>query len=137
MKRYYIALAILALLMVAAAFGMMAIARPHFHFFMPVLAVYFAIVTGVQHYVVVKSMKKSPRQFVQFFLGSTVAALLLHMAVLFSLVFFRYLHHPHVAKVFILTFAIGFAVTLVFETVSLLLHVNREKKLHKAAETNK
>jgi hypothetical protein len=131
MKRYYIALALVTLLLLAAAFSVLLFSRPDFHLIMPILAFYFAVVTGLQHYVVVRSMRKSPRQFVQYFLGSTVVVLLLHMTVLFSMVFFRYLHHPHVAKVFILTFGIGFAVMLVFETTALLMHVKREKKLLK------
>ena len=136
MKRYYIALAIITLFLVAVAFSMLLFVRSEFHLFMPLMAFYFAIVTGLQHFVVVKSMKKSPRQFVQFFLGSTVVALLLHMAVLFSVVFFRYHHQPHVAKVFILAFLVGFTTMLVFETVALVIYVNREKKNHKIKETN-
>ena len=133
MKRYYIALAIVTLLLIAAAFSVLLIARHEFHLFMPLLAFYFAVITGIQHFVVVKSMTKSPQRFVQFFLGSTVVALFVHMIVLFSVVFFRYFHAPHAAKVFILSFGIGFAIMLVFETVALLVHVNREKK--KAKQT--
>ena len=131
MKRYYIALAIVTLLLVAAAFSVLLFAQPEFHLFMPLLAFYFAIITGLQHFVVVKSMKKSPQRFVQFFLGSTVVALFIHMIVLFSIVFFRYFHAPHAAKVFILSFGIGFAAMLVFETVALLVHIKREKNKEK------
>lgn len=128
MKRYYIALTIVTLLLIAAAFSVLLFARTDFHLFMPLLAFYFAAITGLQHFVVVKSMKKSPRQFVQYFLGSTVVVLFIHMIVLFSIVFFRYNQLPHVAKVFIIAFGLGFAIMLVFETVALLIHVNREKK---------
>lgn len=128
MKRYYIALAIVTLLLVATAFSVLLFSRSDFHLVMPILAFYFAIITGIQHFVVVKSMNKSPRQFVQYFLGATVAVLFIHMIVLFSIVFFRYNQLPHVAKVFIIAFGLGFAIMLVFETVALLIHVNREKK---------
>ena len=79
MKRYYIALSILTLLLLAASIAVRLFDAPQFHLFMPLLAVYFGVVAGVQHFVVVKSMKKSPRQFVQYFMGATVATLLLHL----------------------------------------------------------
>ncbi len=129
MKRYYIALAIVTLLLVAAAFSVLLFSRSDFHLVMPILAFYFAIITGIQHFVVVKSMNKSPRQFVQYFLGATVAVLFIHLVVLASYLF----THTDQAKSFTLAFCIGFATMLVFETVALLIHVNREKK--KAKQT--
>ncbi len=129
MKRYYIALAIVTLLLVAAAFSVLLFSRSDFYLVMPILAFYFAIITGIQHFVVVKSMNKSPRQFVQYFLGATVAVLFIHLVVLASYLF----THTDQAKSFTLAFCIGFATMLVFETVALLIHVNREKK--KAKQT--
>jgi len=123
MIRYYITLAIVTLVLIAAAFSVLLFSRPNFHLVMPLLALYFAIITGIQHYVVVKSMKKSPRQFVQYFLGATVAVLFLHLVVLASYLF----THVEQAKSFTLAFSIGFATMLVFETVAMVLYVKRAK----------
>lgn len=127
MKRYYIALSIVTLVLLAAAFSVLIFSRPDFHVIMPILAIYFAVVTGLQHYVVVKSMKKSPRQFVQFFLGATVAVLFIHLVVLASYLF----THVAQAKVFTLAFCIGFATMLIFETIALVLFVKRCKNTEK------
>lgn len=135
MKRYYSALAIITLLLIAAAFSVLLFSRPHFHIILPLLAFYFAIVTGIQHFIVVKSMKKSPRQFVQYFLSATVISLFLHLIVLFAYLF----THSNKAEAmpFLYAFLIGFFTMLVFETVSLILFVNREKKKQDGNETGK
>ena len=127
MKRYYIALSTVTLLLVAAAFSVLLFSRAHFHLFMPLMAFYFALITRIQHLVVVNSMKKSPREFVQYFLGATVVTLFIHLIVLFVYLFFS---HPtkETGITFTISFAIGFAVMLVFETVALLAHVKREKE---------
>ena len=127
MKRYYTALAIVTLVLVAAAFSVLLFSRPNFYLIMPILAVYFAIVTGIQHFVIVKSMKKSPREFVQYFLGATVVTLFIHLVVLASYLF----THTNQAKVFTISFCIGFATMLIFETVALILFVRRQKKEEK------
>ena len=124
MKKYYIALAIVTAMLLEVALGVLAFAKEQFHLIMALLPFYFALITGVQHWVVVKSMKKSPRQFVQYFLGATVAVLFIHLVVLASYLF----THTDQAKSFTLAFCIGFATMLVFETVALVLFVNREKK---------
>lgn len=124
MKRYYIALSIVTLVLGAVALAVLAFNPEQFHLIMVLLPFYFAIITGVQHFVVVKAMKKSPRQFVQYFLGATVAVLFIHLVVLASYLF----THTDQAKSFTLAFCIGFAAMLVFETVALILFVNREKK---------
>ena len=124
MRRYYIALVAFALVLTLAAFAVQWLAPACFLTVMPLLALYFAVVLGVQHYIVLKSMKKSPRQFVQFFLGSTVAVLFIHLVVLASYLF----THTDQAKSFTLAFCIGFASMLVFETVALILFVKRQRK---------
>ena len=124
MKRYYIALAILMIVMLAASVVVKMTTASFFHLFMPLLAVYFAVVAGVQHYIVVKSMQKSPRQFVQYFMGATVATLLLHLVVFAAYLF----THPQQANVFAITFSIGFAAMLIFETVALVIFINRQRK---------
>ena len=127
MKRYYIALVVVALVLALASFVVMWTAPERFLTAMPLLALYFAAVTGVQHWLVVKSMYQSPRRFVQFFLATTVGTLFLHLVVFAAYLF----THTQQAKLFAIAFCIGFAVMLVFETVSLVLLINREKKNRK------
>ena len=124
MKRYYIALSIVTAMLLGVALGVLAFAKEQFHLIMALLPFYFALITGVQHWVVVNSMKKSPRQFVQYFLGATVAVLFIHLVVLASYLF----THTDQAKSFTLAFCIGFATMLVFETVALILFVKRQRK---------
>ncbi len=119
MRRYYaLLLALTAVCCLLAAF-----ASP-----LPVagcwLAAYFCLVTGVQHWIVVRSMEKSPRRFVQVFLAVTVATLFLHLAVLA----FYLLSHIDQARPFSILFMVGFAAYLVFETASLVIHIRREKQ---------
>lgn len=124
MRRYYVSLIAVALLLVLVSFVVMWVAPARFLTVMPLLALYFAAVTGIQHYFVVKSMYKSPKRFVQLFLAFTVATLFLHMVVFAAYLF----THTHQAKLFAIAFCIGFATMLVFETASLILLINREKK---------
>lgn len=124
MRRYYISLVAATLVMVLATFVVMWMAPERFITVMPLLALYFAAVTGIQHFFVVKSMYQSPKRFVQLFLALTVASLFLHMVVFAAYLF----THTHQAKLFAIAFCIGFAAMLVFETVSLVLLINREKK---------
>ncbi len=44
MKRYYIALAIVTLLLVAAAFSVLLFSRSDFHLVMPILAFYLSLI---------------------------------------------------------------------------------------------
>ena len=127
MKRYYIALVVVALVLALVSFVVMWTIPERYLTVMPLLALYFAAVTGVQHYFVVKSMYQSPKRFVQFFLATTVATLFLHLVVFAAYLF----THTQQAKLFAIAFCIGFAVMLVFETVSLVLLINREKKSRK------
>lgn len=127
MKRYYIALVVVALVLALVSFVVMWTIPERYLTVMPLLALYFAAATGVQHYFVVKSMYQSPKRFVQFFLATTVATLFLHLVVFAAYLF----THTQQAKLFAIAFCIGFAVMLVFETVSLILLINREKKNRK------
>ena len=123
MRRYYLSLVVMTLVMVLATFIVMWTAPDCFLTVMPLLALYFAAVTGVQHYFVVKSMYQSPKRFVQLFLASTVACLFIHLVVFAAYLF----THTQQAKLFAIAFCIGFAAMLVFETASLVLLINRER----------
>ena len=124
MKRYYIALVAIALLLALASFVVMWTAPQAFLTVMPILALYFAIVTGLQHYIVLKSMYQSPRRFVQIFLASTVAILFVHLA-FFAVYLFTHTAH---AKPFALAFCIGFAAMMVFETTAMVVTIGNERK---------
>ena len=124
MRRYYISLLVTTLVLALASFVVLWTAPANFLTVMPLLALYFAVVTGVQHYFVVKSMYKSPKRFMQLFLALTVATLFLHL-----LVFAVYLFtHTQQAKLFAIAFCIGFATMLVFETTSLVMLINHERR---------
>lgn len=124
MKRYYISLVAITLALTLVSFLIMWFAPQSYLPVMPLLALYFGVVTGVQHWVVCRAMYKSPRAFVQIFLGSIVAVLLLHIVVLIIYL----LSHVAQAKLFGIAFCIGYVVFLVFETVSLVLFVDRQRK---------
>lgn len=124
MKRYYIALVAMALLLALASFVVMWTAPQAFLTVMPLLALYFAVVTGVQHYIVLKSMYQSPRRFVQVFLATTVATLFVHLAV-FAAYLFTHMAH---AKPFALAFCIGFVAMMVFETAAMVITIGNERK---------
>lgn len=124
MKRYYISLLGVTLALTLLSIAVMWFAPQNYLPVMPLLALYFGVVTGVQHWVVCKAMYKSPRAFVQIFLGSIVAVLLLHIILLVAWL----LSHPTQAKLFTLAFCVGYVVCLVFETASLVMFVNRKRK---------
>jgi len=125
MKRYYIILAVLTLLLAAVAWWVQ-LSTLNFQLSTIIIALpfYFAVVTGLQHYVVANSLKKDPRTFIKNFLGLTVGTLFLHLVVL-SL--WAFTHIP-TAKPFIIAFGIGFVVYLAFETLMLVLLVRSHKK---------
>lgn len=127
MKRYAIALLLLTLLLVAAAFCTLWFGNGVFQTVLAVLPVYFAVITALMHYTIVKSLYKDPRSFVKAFLGLTVGCLFLHLVVLVAWSF----THMVTAKAFILAFGIGYVAYLVFETISLVLIVKRKRDSNK------
>ena len=121
MKRYYICLIIVTLILVIASFITMWVAPESFIIAMPVFALYFAIVTGIEHYLIVKSAQKDPRTFVRNFLGITIGQMMLHLIIL-TISMFR---NTQQAKLIAVAFLIGFATFLVFETTALILFVKK------------
>lgn len=124
MRRYYISLLLVSLVLILASFMVMWFAPKVFIVAMPLLVLYFAILTLVQHTIVVKAMQRSPKTFVQLFLGTTVGVLFIHLIVLASFL----LTTPAQGRRFLIAFCIGYAVYLVFETVALVRYVDNEKK---------
>lgn len=124
MRRYIISLLTISLTLVLASFAVMWLAPQQFIFAMPLLVLYFAVLTLVQHTVVTKAMHRSPKTFVQLFLGSTVGVLFIHLIVLAAFL----LTNPSQGRRFLIAFCIGYVVYLVFETVALVRYVDNEKK---------
>ena len=129
MKRYLLSLLVLTLALVLVAYVVMLFNRDHFLVVTPLLALYFGLLTGAQHFLVTKSMNRSPKTFVQVFLGSVVAVLFIHIVVLAAYI----LTHPAHAHLFTLAFCIGYVVYLVFETVALVLFIRQERKRRRQA----
>lgn len=124
MRRYYISLLLVSLVMVLAAFAVMWFAPQQFIVAMPLLVPYFALLTLGQHTLVTKAMQRSPKTFVQIFLGTTVAVLFIHLVVLAIFL----ITTPTQGRRFLIAFCIGYVVYLVFETVALVRYVDNEKK---------
>ena len=124
MRRYCISLLVVSLILVLATFIIMWAVPQVFIIAMPLLVLYFAALTMVQHNIVVKAMNRSPKTFVQIFLGSTVGVLFIHLIVLTIFL----LTNPGQGRRFLIAFCIGYVVYLVFETVALVRFVDRAKK---------
>lgn len=124
MRRYYISLLSVSLVLILASFAVMWFVPQTFIVAMPLLVLYFAILTIVQHTIVVKAMQRSPKTFVQLFLGTTVGVLFIHLIVLASFL----LTNPGQGRRFLIAFCIGYVAYLVFETVALVRYVDNEKK---------
>ncbi len=124
MKKYYISLILITIVMVLAAFCTLWFANGIFQTIMPLIPLYFAFITGIQHYAVVKSFYKDPRTFVKNFLGLTVGSLFLHLVILCT---WSLTHIPQ-ARTFIIAFCICYVVYLAFETIALVLLVKNQRK---------
>ncbi len=124
MKKYFIFLIILTIVLILAAFCTLWFFQGVFQTIMPFIPLYFAVITGIQHYAVVKSFYKDPRTFVKNFLGLTVGTLFLHLVVICTWA----LTHVHEARTFILAFCVCYIAYLAFETTSLILIIKKQRK---------
>lgn len=124
MKKYFVSLLSLSLLLVVISFVVLWTAPAFFLPVMPLMVLYFAVVTGFMHFTVVKAAYKDPRTFIKTFMGFTVGTLFLHLIVLAAYMF----THLEQAKRFVLCFCICYVIYLVFETVTLAITVKHLKK---------
>lgn len=124
MRRYFVSLLIVTLAMVMLSFAVMYVWPERWLLAMPFLALYFGVICLLQHWIVTKALYRSPKAFVQQFLGTTVGVLFVHMAVLAVYLF----THPTHAKPFTLAFLVGFVVSWVFETAATIKFIRDEKK---------
>ena len=135
-RRYLTSLLVVTLVAVVAALSPMYFAPARFNVALPLLALYFAVVCAVQHWVVTRAMHRSPRAFIQMFFGTLAGTFALHLVVLAAYNFIR-IHlarslgdnaHLVAGRTFTLAFAVGFILFFVFETVALLRFVQHEKE---------
>ena len=132
MRKYLISLLVVTLAMVLAAFVVMWTAPQQYLPVMPLLALYFGVICGLQHWLVTRAMYRSPKIFIQMFPGSVIGVLFIHIVVLAA---YLMTHTAHAHR-FTLAFCIGYAVSLVFETIALVQFVNRERQ-RRLEERNK
>ncbi len=124
MKKYYVSIIVLTLVLVLVSFATLWIGAGFYLPILSVLPLYFAVVTGIQHYSVVQSSYKDPRTFVKNFLGINLGGLFLHLIVLCLWDF----THIASAQKFTLCFSICFAVYLIFETAALILMIRNKRR---------
>lgn len=125
MKQYLIHLLVLTLAMTLAAFAVRWIPvdylAPLSVMTLPLLVLYFTVVDGVQYWLTVGSIRKSPKAFVQFFLGISVGVLFLHLIVLVAGMF----SNPPLGKRFAVAFLILYVVYTVFVIAELVMFARR------------
>lgn len=118
---------VLTLLLAVASYATLLFSPENYTNKFPVLVVYFAGVTLVQHLLVTRSTKKDPRTFVRNFFGIILGVLLLHFAVL-VITMVSQIHNAHANKIFTIGFCVGYFAHLIFETTALVLYVRRSQK---------
>lgn len=130
MKRYFIHIIILTLILVIANFILLWSGSENYSSLIPIFVLYFAVITAIQHNVVTKSMLKDPRTFVKNFLGISVGAMMLHLVVVFGYAIsqMKSANQAHNAKMVIVSFCILFVIFLAFETIELVLFVRKYKE---------
>lgn len=119
MKNYFFHISILTLVLVLASFVILWCRPSFFLIAMPIIALYFAVITGLEHYCVTRAAKKDPRTFIKSFLGVTVGSMMIHLVVLMVYMF----THVQQARVFAIYFAICYVIHLAFETIELVRYV--------------
>ena len=124
MRKYLVKLLIVTLLLVVTALALMMAGWDNYQRVMAFIPLYFAVVTGVEHWAVLESMRKSPRTFVKNFLGITVGVLFVHLAAM-SLWMFT---HVQQAKWFAVAFCVCYVAHLFFETVALVVLMRKAGK---------
>ncbi|MBQ0016409.1 MAG: hypothetical protein KBT04_05445 [Bacteroidales bacterium] len=124
MKRYLFAIIILTFALVLISFILLWCHSPWYIAIMPAIPLYFGIITGSQHFSVVRAAHKDPRTFIKTFLGLTVGTLLIH---LFAMAIYMFTHLLQ-ARAFIMGFAVCYIAYLAFETIALVHFVKSNKR---------
>ena len=126
MRRYFIGLIVLTIVMMLLAFATKWCGMEFFAslpvWILPVTVLYFAVAYGVQFWLTATSMNKRPKAFVQSFLATTVVVLFIHIVVLIG----GMLSNPAGGKRFAVAFLILYVIYTVYMITSIVLYV-REK----------
>lgn len=130
MKKYFIHIIILTLILVITSFILLWSGSENYSSLIPIFVLYFAVITAIQHNVVTRSMLKDPRTFVKNFLGISVGAMILHLVIVFAYAIsqMKSANQAHNAKMVIVSFCILFVIFLAFETIELVLFVRKYKE---------
>ena len=128
MKRYFIGLILLTLVMVLLAFAVKWAAMPFFApvpvWLLPFAVLYFAVAYAAQYWLTVTAVNKHPKIFVQQFLATTIWVLFLHLLILFGVGF----THPEYGKRFIVAFLILYVVYTAYMVIALVRYVRNAGK---------
>lgn len=128
MRRYFIGLIVLTIVMALMAFatkwGGMEFFAPLPMWILPTAALYFGVAYGVQYWLTVASLNKRPKAFVQSFLATTVAVLFIHIVVLVG----GMLTNPAGGKRFAVAFLILYVVYTVYMIASIIHYVRQAGK---------
>lgn len=128
MRRYFIGLIMLTIVMVLMAFatkwGGMEFFAPLPMWILPAATLYFGVAYGVQYWLTVASLNKRPKAFVQSFLATTVAVLFIHIVVLVG----GMLTNPAGGKRFAVAFLILYVVYTVYMIASIIHYVRQAGK---------
>ena len=125
MKRYFIGLLLLTLVMVVLSFAVKWVAMPFFApvpvWMLPLAVLYFGVAYGVQYWLTVTAANKHPKIFIQQFLATTVGVLVVHLIILVGAM----LMHPECSKRFAVAFLILYVVYTVYMVVALVRYVRQ------------
>ena len=128
MRRYFIGLIVLTIVMMLLAFTTkwagMAFFAPLPMWLLPAAVLYFAAAYGVQYWLTVTSMNKRPKAFVQSFLATTVAVLFIHIVVLVG----GMLSNPAGGKRFAVAFLILYVIYTIYMITSIVLYIRQKGK---------
>lgn len=123
-------LLVLTLVGVLVSFVMMWLNANLYIWLMPLIAPFFALVTGGTHFLIINGMNRDPRSFVKRFLGLSVGSMMVHLLILigYTLTHMHNVDEVATAKRFVLLYAAYFFVYLVFETIELIRFVRKPKQ---------
>ena len=83
---------------------------------------YFAVVTILFHFGIVKTTQSRPQVFIRYYMGATTIKLLLHLGII---VFYSMMHRETASR-FIITFMIMYLLFTVFEVSAVWMRMRRK-----------
>ena len=127
MKRYFIGLLIVTIVMMLLAFATKWTAMEFFApvqvWLLPATVLYFAAIYGAQSWIILKSMNSKPLAFIKFFLAVTVAVPFIHLVVLVG----GMLSNPAGGKRFAVAFLVLYVVYTVHTIATFVAFIKRQQ----------